>query len=65
LRRVVWQEFTDVSKMSVASTIALMIDAASASEKSVDFYQTTGQKTVTFRAIEIYRKCLNGQDTGM
>jgi hypothetical protein len=43
LRRVVWQKFTDVSEVLVASiiSIALMMEAASTSETSVSFYQTT------------------------
>jgi hypothetical protein len=41
LRRVVWLEFTHVSEMFAASIIALIMEAASTSEKSVNFYQTT------------------------
>jgi hypothetical protein len=37
LHRVVWQKFTDVSEVLPA----LMIEAASTSETSVNFYQTT------------------------
>jgi hypothetical protein len=42
LRRVVWQKFTDVSEVLVASmTRAMMKETASSSEMSVNFYQTT------------------------
>jgi hypothetical protein len=42
LRRVVWQTITDVSEVLAASIIiALMMEAASTSETSVNFYQTT------------------------
>jgi hypothetical protein len=51
MRRVVWQKFTDVSDMLAASIIgaintifvliALMMEAASTFETSVNFYQTT------------------------
>jgi hypothetical protein len=43
-RLVVWQEFTDVSEVlsaSVIRTIALMMEAASTSETSENFYQTS------------------------
>jgi hypothetical protein len=46
LRRVIWQTFTDVSELLAASIIsamteALMMEAASTTEKPVNFYQTT------------------------
>jgi hypothetical protein len=46
LRCVVWYKFTDVSEVLAASIIrtmiiGLMMEAASTSEKSVNFYQTT------------------------
>jgi hypothetical protein len=44
LRRVVCQKITDVSKVLAAARgllIALMMEAASTSETSVNFYQTT------------------------
>jgi hypothetical protein len=41
LSLVVWQKFTDVSEMLAVSIIALMMEAASTSETSVNFYQTT------------------------
>jgi hypothetical protein len=42
LRRVVWYKFTDISEVVSASIIiALMMEAASISETSVNFYQTT------------------------
>jgi hypothetical protein len=45
LRRVVWQKFTDISKVLASSIIiiiiALMMEAASTSETSVNFYQIT------------------------
>jgi hypothetical protein len=40
LRRVIWLKFTDVSEILVAS-IAQMMEAASTSETSVNFYQNT------------------------
>jgi hypothetical protein len=42
LRRVIWQNFTDVSEnLAAAFTIrALMMEAESTSETSVNFYQT-------------------------
>jgi hypothetical protein len=56
--RVVWQKFTDVSEVFTASIIrailhiALMMEAASTSEASANFYQTTRcaacQKPVIF-----------------
>jgi mannose-6-phosphate isomerase class I len=42
LNRVVWQKFTDVSEVLAASIIiGLIMEAASASDTSVNFYQTT------------------------
>jgi hypothetical protein len=41
LRRVVWYKFTDVSEVLAASIIALMMEAASTCETSVNVYQTT------------------------
>jgi hypothetical protein len=42
LGRVVWQKFTDVLVVLTASIIiALMMEAVSTSETSVNFYQTT------------------------
>jgi hypothetical protein len=45
LHHVVWQKFTDVSEILAASIIralsALMMEAASTSETSTNFYQTT------------------------
>jgi hypothetical protein len=47
LRRVIWYKFTDVSEATAASIIraitliALIMEAASTSETSVDFYHTT------------------------
>jgi hypothetical protein len=42
LRRAIWLTFTDVSEVLAASIIrALMMEAASTSEKSVNFNQTT------------------------
>jgi hypothetical protein len=44
LRLVVWKKFTDVSKVLAASIIRAIIflmEAASISETSVNFYQTT------------------------
>jgi hypothetical protein len=45
LPRVVWKTFTDVSEVADASiiraVIALMMEAASTSVTSVNFYQTT------------------------
>jgi hypothetical protein len=42
LRRVVWYKFTDISEVLAASIIrAMMMEAASISETSVNFYQTT------------------------
>jgi hypothetical protein len=42
LRRVVWKKFTDVSEVFTASVIramsALMMEAVSTSETSVNFY---------------------------
>jgi hypothetical protein len=41
LNHIVWQQFTDVSDILAASIIiALMIEAASTSEMSVNFYHT-------------------------
>jgi hypothetical protein len=37
----VWLKFADVSEVLVASIIALMMEAASTSETSVNFYQIT------------------------
>jgi hypothetical protein len=55
LRHVGWYKFTDVSEVLATSIvraiIALMMEAASTSETSVNFYQTTRlniQKTVIF-----------------
>jgi hypothetical protein len=51
LRRVFWQKFTDVSEVlpaSIIRAIALMMEAASTSQTSVNSYQTTTQKTVIF-----------------
>jgi hypothetical protein len=51
---VFWLKFTDISEEFAASIIrvmALMMEAASTSETSVNFYQTHGakiQKTATF-----------------
>jgi hypothetical protein len=48
---VVWQKFADVSEVLTSRAIAPMMEAASTSETSVDFYQTTRattQKTVIF-----------------
>jgi hypothetical protein len=45
LRRVVWQKFTDVSEVLTASSIiTLMMEAASTSETSVNFYHTIRRK---------------------
>jgi hypothetical protein len=41
LRRGVWYKFTDILEVFAASIIALMMEAASTSETSVNFYQTT------------------------
>jgi hypothetical protein len=41
LRRVVCQKFTGVSEVLAAFIIALMMEAGSTYETSVDFYQTT------------------------
>jgi hypothetical protein len=45
LHHVVWQKFTDVSEILAASIIrslsVLMMEAASTSETSANFYQTT------------------------
>jgi hypothetical protein len=46
LRRVVWQKFTNVSEVLAAFIIrakmrGLMMEAASTSETSVNFYETT------------------------
>jgi hypothetical protein len=44
LRREVWWKFTDVSEVLAASVIrpiTLMMEAASPSERSVNFYHTT------------------------
>jgi hypothetical protein len=44
LRRVVWQNFTDVPEVlaaTIISRIALMLEAASTFETSVNLYQTT------------------------
>jgi hypothetical protein len=41
LCRVVWQKFTAASEVLAASTIALMMEAASTSETSINFYYTT------------------------
>jgi hypothetical protein len=38
---MVWQKITDVSEVPVASIIVLMMEAASTSETSVSFHQTT------------------------
>jgi hypothetical protein len=40
LRHVVWKKFTIISEVLATSIIALM-EAASSSEMSVNFYQTT------------------------
>jgi hypothetical protein len=44
LRRAVWRNFTDVSEVLTASIIramiAQMMEAASTSERSVEFYET-------------------------
>jgi hypothetical protein len=48
LYRVVWEKFTDVSEVPAASInllIALMMEAASTSETSVNFYQIYGATT--------------------
>jgi hypothetical protein len=42
LHRVVLQKFTDVSEV-LATSIALMMEAANSSETPVNFYQTTGR----------------------
>jgi hypothetical protein len=41
LRRVVWQELTDVSEVFTASIIALIMEAVSTSETSVKFNEIT------------------------
>jgi hypothetical protein len=41
LRRVVWEKFTDVSEVLAESIIRAMMEAASTSKTSVNFYQTT------------------------
>jgi hypothetical protein len=41
LRRVFWQKFADVSEVLAASIIRAMLEAASTSETSADFYRTT------------------------
>jgi hypothetical protein len=41
LRRVVWYKFNDDFDKLAASLIALMMEAASTSETSANFYQTT------------------------
>jgi hypothetical protein len=44
LRRAVWWKFTNISEVldaSIIGKIALMMEAASTSETSVNFYRTT------------------------
>jgi hypothetical protein len=41
LRPVIWYKVTDVSEVLAASIIRAMMEAASTSETSVNFYQTT------------------------
>jgi hypothetical protein len=41
LHHVIWYKFTSVSEVLAASIIALIMEAASTSETSVNFYQTT------------------------
>jgi hypothetical protein len=52
MRRAVWKKFTDVAEVLAASItrIALMMEVASTSETSVNFYQhdATTQKTAIF-----------------
>jgi hypothetical protein len=42
LRRVFWWKFANVSEELTASIIALMMEAVSTSEMSVNIYQNTG-----------------------
>jgi hypothetical protein len=46
LCRVVWYEFTDVSEVLATSNIALVIEAASFFETSVNFYAATTKKFI-------------------
>jgi hypothetical protein len=44
LRRVVWYKFTDISEVLASFIIRAMMEAASTSETSVNFYQTARRK---------------------
>jgi hypothetical protein len=51
LCHVVWWKLTDISELLVVSIVALMMEAASTPETSVNLYQatcTTTQQTATF-----------------
>jgi hypothetical protein len=41
LRRVIWWKFTNILEVLPASIIRVLMEAASTSETSVSFYQTT------------------------
>jgi hypothetical protein len=61
LRPVVWWKFSDVSEVLAATVIALMVEAASTSETSVKFYQTTGCNNP--EDSHLYKQKLNHQST--